>query len=230
VVAPVSHELERTLAEVAPKANFVVVPNTVDTGVFTPPPERPRETRLLNVAALAEKKGHRFLLDALADLPGARLDIVGDGELRAELEERTRALDLEDRVRFLGELPRDDVAALMRAASLFVLPSLAENLPVVLIEAMASGLPAVATRVGGVPEMLDADAGELVEPGDTAALTDAIRTASAREFDPGVLADRARARWSYAAVCARWTEIYEELPSRRGSSSSATSRATASSE
>ncbi len=131
---------------------------------------------------------------------------------------------------FLGERPKEEVAALMRAADLFVLPSLAENLPVVLIEAMASGLPAVATRVGGVPEMLEAGDGVLVEPGDASALAAAIRTAAERAFDPGAMAARARERYSYAAVCERWTEIYAELPSSRGSSSSATSRPTASSE
>ena len=121
--------------------------------------------RLLNVAALAEKKGHRFLLEALAELPDATLEIVGDGELRADLEARVRELGLEDRVAFLGERPKHEVARLMREARLFVLPSLAENLPVVLIEAMASGLPSVATRVGGVPEMLGGDDGELVAGG-----------------------------------------------------------------
>ncbi len=118
----------------------------------------------------------------------------------------------------------------MREADLFVLPSLAENLPVVLIEAMASGLPAVATRVGGVPEMLGDEDGVLAEPEDPAALAAAIRSAAGREFDPAAMAARARDRYSYAAVCERWSEIYADLDSRRGSSSPATRRATASSE
>ncbi|HYI37228.1 MAG TPA: glycosyltransferase, partial [Thermoleophilaceae bacterium] len=229
VVAPVSHELEGTLRELAPKANFVVVPNTVDTGAFEPPPERPEGLRLLNVAALAEKKGHRFLLEAMTRLPRATLQIVGDGELRSDLERQTRELGLTDRVSFLGEQPKHEVARLMREASLFVLPSLAENLPVVLIEAMASGLPSVATSVGGVPEMLGPEDGELVEPGDAGALAAGIRAAAGRDFDPAAMAGRARERWSYAAVSGRWTEIYEDLLSRRGSSSSATRRRTASS-
>jgi len=230
VVAPVSHELEGTLREVAPRANMVVVPNTVDTAAFEPAGERPKAMRLLNVAALAEKKGHRFLLEAVAELPDATLEIVGDGELRADLEARVRDLGLEDRVTFFGERPKHEVARLMRDAGLFVLPSLAENLPVVLIEAMASGLPSVATRVGGVPEMLGSDDGELVAPGDSAALATAIRTAAGRHFDGQDMAARARARYSYAAVSRRWSEIYAALPSRRGSSSPATSRPTASSE
>ena len=230
VVAPVSHELAGDLRALAPKANLVVVPNTVDTAAFTPPAERRPGMQLLNVAALAEKKGHRFLLDALPELPDAHLQIAGDGELRATLEAHVAALELGDRVTFLGDRSKEEVAALMRAADLFVLPSLAENLPVVLIEAMASGLPAVATRVGGVPEMLETGDGVLVDPGDASALAAAIRTAAEREFDPGAMAARARERYSYAAVCERWTEIYAELTSSRGSSSSATRRPTASSE
>jgi glycosyltransferase involved in cell wall biosynthesis len=231
VVAPVSHELAGHLRAVAPKANLVVVPNTVDTTAFEPPGERPGGgRRLLNVAALAQKKGHRFLLEALTGLPDARLDIVGDGELRGELEGQVDRLGLAGRVTFLGEQPKEEVARLMRAADLFVLPSLAENLPVVLIEAMASGLPAVATRVGGVPELLEHDDGELVEAGDAAALAGAIRSAGGRAFDPAAMATRAGDRYSYAAVSARWTEIYEDLLSRRGSSSSATRRRAAPSE
>ncbi|HEX5910745.1 MAG TPA: glycosyltransferase [Thermoleophilaceae bacterium] len=230
VVAPVSRELEGTLRELAPKANYVVVPNTVDTDAFEPPAERPPGLRLLNVAALAEKKGHRFLLEAMTELPEATLVIAGDGELRGELEERVRELALEDRVTFSGEQPKHEVARLMREAGLFVLPSLAENLPVVLIEAMASGLPAVATRVGGVPEMLGDEDGVLVEPEDPPALAAAIREAAGRAFDPQAMAARARDRYSYAAVCERWTEVYAGLASSRGSSSEATRRATASSE
>lgn len=227
LVAPVSEELAGHLRQLAPRATFEVVPNVVDTAAFAPAAgdggdgrdasaegaaEAPAAgCRLLNVAALAEKKGHRHLLEALAELPDATLDVVGDGELREELERRAETLGLAGRVRFLGERPKDEVAALMRAADLFVLPSLAENLPVVLIEAQASGLPAVATRVGGVPELIDDATGILVPPADPAALAAAIREALARDFDGAALAARARDRYGYDAVCARWTAIYDRL-------------------
>lgn len=211
-------------------------PHVVDTETFAPPPtaadepdptiaagpaeppavagaqERPTTgPRLLNVAALAEKKGHRHLLAALAELPGATLEIAGDGELRGELERQARELGVADRVRFLGERPKREVAELMRAADLFVLPSLAENLPVVLIEAQASGLPAVATDVGGVSELVDDAAGALVPPADPAALAATIRAALTRDYDPAALAARARDRYGYAAIAARWTAIYDRL-------------------
>lgn len=212
LVAPVSEELAGHLRELAPRATFAVVPNVVDTTAFAPSDvDEPAAPRLLNVAALAEKKGHRHLLEALAELPDATLDVVGGGELRGELERHAHSLGLADRVRFLGERPKDEVAELMRAADLFVLPSLAENLPVVLIEAQASGLPAVATAVGGVPELVDDDAGLLAPPADSPALAAAIREALARDFDPPALAARARARYGYDAIAARWTAIYERL-------------------
>jgi len=218
LVAPVSAELAGRLRALAPRAAFEIVPNVVDTAEFAPAPAPVAArggARLLNVAALAEKKGHRYLLEALAELPDATLEIVGDGELRGELERRARALGVDDRVRFLGERPKHEVAELMRAADAFVLPSLAENLPVVLIEAQASGLPAVATDVGGVSELVDEAAGALVSPADPAALAGAIRATLARRLDSAALAARARERYGYDAVAARWTAIYDGLSRRR---------------
>ncbi len=232
VVAPVSDELAGHLRRIAPGARMVTVANVVDTEAFEPPTQpRPpgAEPRLLNVGALAEKKGHIHLLEAMTQLEGGRLDIVGDGELRSDLERRVGELGLGDRVRFLGERPKQEVAQRMRDADLFLLPSLAENLPVVLIEAMASGLPSVATRVGGVPEMIDSESGALAEPGDPQALAQAVRSALDKDFDPQAMAARARERYGYEAISGRWTEIYEELLSRRGRSSSATRRRTSAS-
>jgi glycosyltransferase involved in cell wall biosynthesis len=232
VVAPVSEELAGHLRAIAPRARIETIPNVVDTSAFSPPAGAPAGptagARLLDVAALAEKKGHRFLLEALVELPDATLDVVGDGELRGELERQASALGVGDRVRFLGEQPKQRVAELMRDADLFVLPSLAENLPVVLIEAQASGLPAVATAVGGVPELVDEHAGVLVPPGDPGALAAAIRDTLERlpSFDRPALAERAAERYGYAAVSARWTGVYERLRSARsgGSSSAGTTR------
>ena len=225
LVAPVSRELAGHLREIAPRARIEVHPNTVDTEVFAPavhgdhaPPRR-----LLNVAALAEKKGHGYLLDALSGLDGVHLDVVGDDELRDELEARTRELGVP--VSFHGELPKEQVARMMGEADLFVLPSTHETFGAVLIEAMACGLPSVATRVGGVPEVLDDTAGELVEPRDPAALAVAIERVLARSFDPQALARQAHERYGYDAFAAEWTEVYEGLlASRRGRTSSATLR------
>jgi glycosyltransferase involved in cell wall biosynthesis len=218
LVAPVSHDLARHVRTLSPRARVRVVDNVVDTDAFHPARERhgdqPGE-RLLTVGTLTEKKGHAYLLEAMARLHDEReltLEIVGDGELRGALAQRARRLGLGDAVRFHGERPKEEVAELMRAADLFVLPSLFENLPCVLIEAMASGLPAVATSVGDVPELVG-DPRALAAPRDAEGLAVAISAALDRlgEVDRDALADRARARFGYEPIARTWTEIYQGL-------------------
>jgi glycosyltransferase involved in cell wall biosynthesis len=234
-VAPVSRELAERLRALAPAARVEPVPNVVDTQTFHPRAE-PRSpngpARLLNVATLSDKKGHVHLLEAMTRLEGdQRLDIVGEGELHDELEREIAQLGLEHRVRLLGPLPKEQVAELMRDADLFVLPSLHENLPVVLIEAQASGLPVVATRVGGVPELMSEEGGALVPAGDADALAHAIEHALAGggRGDGRELARQAAERYGYEAICERWTAIYAELLSSAGRTSRATTARSASS-
>ena len=144
-------------------------------------PSSTRPIRALCIASLQEYKGHRVLLHALADagerLSRVQLDLVGDGPERGELEELVLRLGLAARVRFHGSLPEPAVADLLGAADLFVLPSVVarngqqEGLPVVLIEALAAGVPVVASRLSGVPEVIrDESTGLLAEPGDPEAL------------------------------------------------------------
>ncbi|WP_090673105.1 glycosyltransferase [Aureimonas jatrophae] len=139
-------------------------------------------TALLVVARMTEQKGHGVLLDALAGLRERHPDLVcllaGDGPLRATLQDRAGAIGLGRTVRFLGE--RDDVADLMAAADCLVLPSLFEGLPLVVLEAMAAGLPVVATRIGGTSEAVeDNGTGWLAEPGDAASLRETLALALA---------------------------------------------------
>lgn len=125
---------------------------------------------------LDKQKGHDVLIDAVAKLRQSlpvRLVILGEGPLRPALEAQIRRLNLEKSVMLLGE--RDDVTAWLSALELFVLPSLWEGLPNSLLEAMAIGLPCVASSVDGIPEVLSHNQnGLLVPPGDRAALAHAI--------------------------------------------------------
>ena len=230
LVAPVSENLARQVQAIEPRARVRVVENVVDTDVFHPPAARRGEmsdgsARLLTVAALVVKKGHADLLQALAELRRERevtLDLVGDGALRGELQQRARQLlGLSEAVRFHGERPKEEVAELMRQADLFVLPSLFENLPCVLIEAMASGLPSVATAVGGVPGLLEGAGGIVCPPRNPGALAAAISGALDRlgDIDPEVLAGRARRRFGYLAFERTWTQIYDELRRSAGTTS-----------
>lgn len=238
LVAPVSEDLARCVQAIAPRARVRVVENVVDTDVFHPPsgPHRPAadgRAQLLTVAALVPKKGHADLLEALVEVRRERavmLQLVGDGELRGQLEDRARGLGLADAVHFDGERPKEAVAELMRRADLFVLPSLFENLPCVLIEAMASGLPCVATAVGGVPALVEGTGGVLCPPSDPRALATAIASAldGLEQVDPAALAEHARRRFGYATIARIWTAIYDELSSSAGTTSAASVRRTTS--
>lgn len=140
--------------------------------------EGQRTFRIVLVGSLAQLyKGPDVLLDALARCVARGLDVhavlVGDGRFRSVLQDRAAALGLQTRVTFRGELPSGAaVRAELDAADLFVLPSRAEGLPRALIEAMARGLPCIASRVGGIPELLPPE--DLVPVGDSAALATRI--------------------------------------------------------
>ena len=122
------------------------------------------------VARLAPQKDHRTLVEAARLVPEAEFVLVGDGELREELERLAEGLP----VRFLGA--RDDVPELLASFDVFALPSLYEGLCLAVIEAQAAGVPVVATPVGGIREtVVDGETGLLVPPGDPPALARAIR-------------------------------------------------------
>jgi len=129
-------------------------------------------------ARLEHQKGLTHLLEAFAALarifPGSRLRIAGDGSLRGQLQALAKSLDIERCVEWLGH--RSDVVAVMTALDVFVLPSLAEGLPLAVIEAMAAGVPVIATDIPGTSELIEHDqTGLLVHPGSSAALAEAMR-------------------------------------------------------
>ena len=130
-----------------------------------------------NVGHAADHKGQRYLVEAapavLARHPGARIVIIGDGELLPALKEQARALGVEGRVLFPGF--RTDVPALLRAMDIFCFPSHLEGLGTSVLDALAVGLPVVATTAGGIPEMISSgEHGLLVPPRDPAALAKAL--------------------------------------------------------
>jgi glycosyltransferase involved in cell wall biosynthesis len=125
------------------------------------------------VGRLSDVKRQDLLLRALVRLPDARLLVVGDGPLRAELEELSRQLRVADRVQWAGF--QADVMPFLSAMDVFALPSRFEGMPLAILEAWRSGLPVVASRVGGLPEMIrDGDNGLLFEEGNLDELTQAL--------------------------------------------------------
>jgi L-malate glycosyltransferase len=132
---------------------------------------------VLNIGALVPHKGQRHLLDAAAivvrEVPDARFVVLGEGELRGALEQQVRQLGLERHVFLPGF--REDVIALLKGADVFVMSSEMEGLGTSILDAMACEKAVVATRAGGIPEVVDHDrTGVLVPPGDAAAMADAI--------------------------------------------------------
>jgi len=224
LVCPVSKDLQKHIENCGIRAYFHVVPNVVDMSLFSPgcdPDERRGDRkRILLVALLDPKKGVPYLLEALARLREKRddfvLDIVGDGPNRAEYEQLSHRLGLEDVVYFHGLKTKQEVADFMRRCDFFVLPSEWENLPCVLIEAMASGLPIIATRVGGIPEMINDNVGLLVPPRNANALTEAIDCMldHYQDYSPAMIVRYANERFSYETVGKRLDEIYRGLVSR----------------
>ncbi|RYH07648.1 glycosyltransferase family 4 protein [Tropicimonas sp. IMCC6043] len=164
-----------------PKIRIVhcgVAPARYEAEAGDPIPERrDGEIRLLFVGRLAPVKGLRILLEAMGhlmvSLPDLHLVIVGDGPDRAALE--AAAAPLGAAVSFTGYLSQDEVASAMQSCDIFVLPSFAEGVPVVLMEALASCRPVIATQVAGVGELVeDGKSGFIVPPGDAATLADRI--------------------------------------------------------
>jgi len=140
----------------------------------------PERLTILCVGRLVPEKGHALLIEAFSLLPpelapGVRLVIAGDGPERRALEHQAQALG-RDRIAFAGAVREDELVALYADADVFCLPSLAEGLPVVLIEAMAMELPVLSTRVMGIPELVsDRTSGLVVPPGRPDALAGGLR-------------------------------------------------------
>ena len=168
------------LADPAALAKVHTVRCGIDLPAFQPAAERPGSSaEILCVAAMSRRKGHVVLLDALPRVlervPAARLTLAGDGPEREFLKTRARDLDVADAVRFLGAVEHDRMPALYEAADVFCLPSFAEGIPIVLMEAMAMEIPVVATRIMGVPELVEHErSGLLVSPARADALADAL--------------------------------------------------------
>ena len=172
------------------------------------------------IGRLEEQKGHRHLVAAVpaiaAAIPDLKVLLVGDGRLRGDLEGQVQELGLQQVVHFLGT--RRDLARLYRAMDVFVLPSLWEGLPLVLLKAMAAGLPVIATRVSGVEEVIrDGVNGRLVPPGQAEALAQAVLELAAQ---PSLLARWGQAaretvvqNYSLEAMLARLETLYMELAS-----------------
>ena len=166
------------------------------------------------IGRLEEQKGHRYLLEACTKLPQPfHVIIAGDGRLRRELERRAAELGVAAQVSFLGA--RSDVAEILRALDIYVMPSLWEGLSLAMLEAMAAGLPLVISDVSGVAQAFgDEECGVRVPPRDAAALAQAIRDLAQSPERRQRLGDagrrRVRAEFDIEVMIRRLSAVYEE--------------------
>jgi glycosyltransferase involved in cell wall biosynthesis len=219
----VSHEVAQRLIHKLrwPARKIQVIHNCVSSvpecGVQFPI-ERTGRPVVLTVARLDEQKGHRYLLEAAAQIPPAQFVLAGDGPLRASLEAQARSLGVEERVKFLGY--RSDIADLLADCDVFVLPSLYEGLPLSILEAMSAGKPVIATHIGGTDEAVIAgETGLLVPPANPTALATAIRSVLADRPLAQRLASAGRARveqeFSATKMVQQVIAVYDELLAKR---------------
>jgi glycosyltransferase involved in cell wall biosynthesis len=206
----VSREIEQQLLDSGvPSDQIALVENAIRADLTGPLPDKgplrqqlniPHDAQVLCVVGrLVKVKGMTYLLQSMrhlaASFPKLQCLIIGDGELRQQLEREITQYGLRDRVTLMGFQQREQVLQLVGAADLFVMPSLSEGTPVALLEAAALAKPIVASRVGGIPTMVtDQDEARLVPPADVNALTEALASLLTRTDLAAQLGARARAR------------------------------------
>jgi glycosyltransferase involved in cell wall biosynthesis len=194
---------------------IAVIPNGLDLDAFAERKPAGSIRTIITVANLRREKNHETLLAAAAVLlrsrPHLRFQIVGDGPRRAELEELSRARGLASHVEFLGH--REDIPSLLAAADAFVLPSRSEAFPNGAIEAMAAGLPVVASNVGGLRDLIQSGrTGVLVPPGNPEALAGALQSLIDNPAGAEAIGRAARhevqQRYSFERMIASFEDLY----------------------
>ena len=195
------------------KERIDVIPNGVDPGLFFPRSKADCREKLqiaeagkliLFVGQLLEVKGVIYLIEAVNRMLAARNDFsvycIGEGGGRQDYEAEIVRRYLEDRIHLVGNRPHSEVAIWMGAADVFCLPSIREGFPNVVLEALFSGRPVVASKVCGVPEMVNDRNGIMVLPEDSTALAEGLDEALNKEWDEKDISDSvAKLSWSYAA-------------------------------
>lgn len=214
-VVAISQNLSDRLRGFGGPRCVALIPCTMDETYWTPPPG-PRAQAPFTFYAqahLTPRKGFDILIRAFARQfrgdAGVRLVIGGDGAIRRDLETLADSSGVRTQVTFLGAVPRDAVREAMRVANAFVLPSMAENFGVVLIEALSTGLPVIATRCGGPEDFVNDRVGILLEPGDERGLSDALaRLRHGPPFDQEAVRAYAVERFGYATIGPKLRDLY----------------------
>ncbi len=222
-IVSVSTSLQHKITEICPQSysKLSVIPNMTDTDFFIPPDRKSKTDkpfRFLCVTHLEHLKGVDILLHAYAGLQNNHaqansLVIAGSGAERAKLEALTLQLGLKNKVSFTGRLGRTEVLQQMQDADAFVLPSRFEAFGIVLIEAIACGLPLVATDSGGPGDIVNNDTGLMCKAGNAADLMRAMQEMinCQKEYEPRKIRQHCVATYSRDAVVSQYVKLYEAL-------------------
>ena len=215
---------KKILNEMAPKGvitkqNTEIIYNGVDFDFYNGKIDNKNNLKLVAIGRLTEAKGYMYLLKAMIKLkeifPGIKLSILGLGDKKNELESFVRKNNLEENVFFAGN--QSDVKSFLDKNNFFVLASLWEGLPMAICEAMANGKIVIATKVGGVPEIIENGVdGYLINPKDETELADTIESVlKMADEDKNLLSKNAKAKikskFSVSIMIKKYEKLYNEL-------------------
>jgi glycosyltransferase involved in cell wall biosynthesis len=200
--------------------NFIVVPNVADETLYYFQPERPKPFVFIHVSNMSYQKNVLSIVKCFDsvhhEFPNSHLVLVGPHEKTiADLAKQTHLLDKSIFLR--GEIPYDQVANAVREANALVLFSYFENLPCVIIEALCCGRPVIATRVGGIPEIIDEQNGIFVNANEEDSLVKAMKKMMVDYswFNLKDISEQARSKFSYAVVGRLFDSIYRDTIQKR---------------
>jgi glycosyltransferase involved in cell wall biosynthesis len=198
-------------------ANVKWLPNTISTDIFWATPDAPRKPWLLHASGFTQQKRFPDIVRAFArvrrERPAAMLQVVGEGSDRKGCEALARRELPAGSFHFHGFLQKSQLADLMRQSAGFVLPSEAENLPCVLIEALACACPVLTTRVGGITALVSEKEGILVDVGNIDQIADGMFRLldGTHGFDKDRMSREVRAQYSHEAVGRLLHEEYQKV-------------------
>jgi len=213
-IVPVSEDLGKKISFIVPSSKIRVIPNVVDEKLFYVEEKEPGIFRFThNVSYLKGPKNTEGLLKVFSELQKKRSDweCFMYGPVSSEMTDLRDHLGLIGKIKFTGEISYEKVAEIVRTASAYVAFSRYENQPCSILEALCCGVPVIATRVGGIPEIINSFNGLLIEPGNELELLQAMELMmnNISNYERNKIADDAKSKFSYIAVGKELYSLYQ---------------------